>query len=334
MKNFFKLFAALVLLGAASVQADDRLVGADLSMVAAYEQAGDQWLDETGKPIGDFIEYVSSKGWNAVRLRLFVNPDSEGDPAVCQDNDYVLAMAKRVKEANMALLLDLHYSDTWADPGTQKIPAAWTDHSTKTLAANVYEYTHSVIKKFIDGDAAPDFVQIGNEITYGLLWNTSDGKYPTDAKTYATAGYCPTWSSNFSDGEEQWKRTAALLNNGAHAVRQAFAEAQLDSTDVKIVVHTEMGGNPKNSDNFYKHLRTAGFDNYDVVGLSYYPFWNGKLDVLGTLLSKLENDFPEKTVQIVETAWYNSNYPTRKMPTTSTPLPRSTAVGQPTDKAW
>ena len=76
MKNFFKLFAALVLLGAASVQADDRLVGADLSMVAAYEQAGDQWLDETGKPIGDIIEYVSSKGWNAVRLRLFVNPDS------------------------------------------------------------------------------------------------------------------------------------------------------------------------------------------------------------------------------------------------------------------
>ena len=312
MKNFFKLFAALVLLGATSVQADDRLVGADLSMVAAYEQAGDQWLDETGKPIGDIIEYVSAKGWNAVRLRLFVNPDSEGDPAVCQDNDYVLAMAKRVKEANMALLLDLHYSDTWADPGTQKIPAAWTDHSTKALAANVYEYTHSVIKKFIDGDAAPDFVQIGNEITYGLLWNTSDGKYPTDAKTYATAGYCPTWSSNFNDGEEQWKRTAALLNKGAHAVRQAFAEAQLDSTDVKIVVHTEMGGNPKNSDNFYKHLRTAGFDNYDVVGLSYYPFWNGKLDVLGTLLSKLENDFPEKIVQIVETAWYNSNYPYTK----------------------
>ncbi len=282
--------------------AQDRLVGGDLSMVPAYEQAGDKWLDENGTVITDLVQYVKEKGWNAVRVRLFVDPSQDTDPAVCQDYAYALALAQRVKEADMALLLDLHYSDTWADPGTQKIPASWTERSNEALCTQIYEYTKTVVSGFVEEDAAPDYVQIGNEITYGLLWNTEDGKFPASTSDYAAAGYCPTWSSQYNAGKAQWERTAALLTKAAQAVREG-------NPDAKVVVHTEMGGQPTTSDNFYKHLQTAGFTDYDVIGLSYYPFWNGKIENLEVLLTKLKADFPEKTVQVVETAWYNTNYP-------------------------
>ena len=288
----------------------ERLVGGDLSLVPAYERAGDQWLDEKGKVITDLISYVHDKGWNAVRLRLFVNPDKSADPAVCQDFAYTLALSKRVKEAGMKLLLDLHYSDTWADPSTQRIPAAWSDHSDAALARQLYDYTLSVVSRLIAGGATPDYVQLGNEITYGLLWKTSDGNFPTSSSQYAAAGYCPTWSTTYNQGATQWRRTASLLNNAAHAVRQGFHTAGIDSTNVKIVLHTEMGYAQRNSDNFYRHVRTAGFTDFDVIGLSYYPFWHGPLTTLATLLTTLAADFPDKPVHIVETAWYNNWYPT------------------------
>ena len=284
-------------------------VGGDLSMVAAYEQAGDQWLDENGNPIPDLITYVRDKGWNLVRLRLFLDPSQDSDPSTLQDYAYTLALARRVKEANMQLMLDFHYSDTWADPSTQRIPAIWTDHSAAALAAQLYRYSHDIVTDMIAHKVVPDYVQLGNEITYGLLWDTTDGTYPKSSSQYVAAGYCPTWSATYSDGTTQWRRTASLLNNAAHGVRTAFHEAGLDSTAVQLVVHTEMGSSQRNTDNFYRHLRTAGFTNYDVIGLSYYPFWHGPLTMLTSLLATLAADFPDKPVHIVETAWYNNWYP-------------------------
>ena len=311
---FIIVIVLQMLFASAQSFAQSRLVGGDLSLVPAYEAAGDQWLDENGSVIPDLLAYVKEKGWNAVRMRLFVDPSQDAsDPSVCQDFDYVLALAQRVKNLGMKVCLDLHYSDTWADPGQQKIPSSWTDHSNAALSAKVYSYTNDVIKGFIQGGAAPEYVQIGNEITYGLLWTTTDGKYPQSSSQYASAGYCPTWSSNYSDGTSQWKRTASLLNNASHAVHQAFHESGIDSTLVQIVLHTTMvGTNASSSLNFHKHLRTAGFTNYDIIGFSYYPFWNGRLEVLGSLLTNLRNTFPEKPVHIVETAWYNNWYPYSK----------------------
>ena len=292
------------------VSAQTRLVGGDLSLVPAYEKAGDVWLDENGVAISDMIQYVKEKGWNAIRIRLFLDPTQDSDPATCQDYNYVQALALRVKAAGMKFLLDFHYSDTWADPSTQKIPSAWmTDTSDKALASHLYDYTLEVVGNLIRQGAAPDYVQIGNEITYGLLWRTSDGRYPQNSSQYVSAGYCPTWGAAYSAGTSQWRRTALFLNNAAHAVRQGFTDNGLDSTSVKIVVHTDMGSAERNSDNFYRHIRTAGFDNYDIVGLSYYPFWHGGLTVLSKLLTTLGKDFPTKEVQIVETAWYNNWYP-------------------------
>ncbi len=281
--------------------AADRLVGGDLSLVPAYEQAGDKWLDENGNTITDLIAYVKGKGWNAIRVRVFIDPTKDSDPATCQDLAYAVALSKRVKEAGMTLLVDLHYSDTWADPGTQKIPASWTDHSNEALASQMDIYTREVMTALVEAGAAPDYVQIGNEITYGMLWNTADGKYPTDSRQFVEAGYCPTWSDKFNDGKQQWQRLALFLNAGAKAVRET-------ATAAKVVVHTTIPTDINQTLNFHKNLVTAGFTDFDVIGLSYYPFWSGKLDNLGAVLSKIKDAYPEKTVQIVETAWYSNGY--------------------------
>lgn len=301
------LYALLLLFVVLPTYASERIVGGDLSMIPAYESAGDQWMDESGNVISDLVVYVKEKGWNCVRVRLFLDPTNDSDPSTCQDFDYVASLGARVKAAGMKFMLDFHYSDTWADPSTQKIPSTWnTDDAS--LARSMYNYNYEIITRLIDEKAMPDYVAIGNEITYGLLWNTTDGKYPANPADYASAGYCPTWNSAYSSGQMQWKRTASLLNNAAHGVHNGFNDRGIDSTEVKLIVHTEMSSSQYNSDNFYKHLRTAGFDNYDIIGLSYYPFWHGPLKSLNTLLNTITKDFPTKEVQIVETAWYTNSY--------------------------
>ncbi len=321
-KNF--LAVVMLLLGVANVNAD-RLVGGDLSMVPAYETSGDKWLDAKGEEVNNLLTYVKEQcGWNAVRVRLFVDPSKDAYKSTCQDLDYVKALGKHIKDAGMAFLLDFHYSDTWADPGAQQIPSSWTDHTQSGLCKQVYEYTYESVQALVNAGAKPDYVQIGNEITYGLLWNTADGKYPTDKSTYASVGYCTTWENDYAT-DSAWPRTAALLDNAAQGVHKAFQNLGLDSTSVKVVVHTELSGS-SNSDNFYKHIRTAGFNNYDVIGLSYYPTEHGDLASMGQMLTTLKNDFPEKEVQIVETGYYNEGKHTTKYDYTAKwPY---TAVGQ------
>lgn len=301
-RSLLILFLTLFTLG---IKAQDKLVGGDLSQVPAYEKAGDKWLDADGKVIADLLTYLRDvQGWNAVRLRLFVDPSLDEHAATCQDMDYVKAFGKRIKDAGMALLLDFHYSDTWSDPGQQKIPATWTDHSVKGLCKSIYQYSYESVKALIDAGAKPDYVQIGNEISYGLLWDTSDGKYPSQQSQYASAGYCPSWNSTYS-AASAWPRTAALLDNASHGVHKAFADNGLDSAEVKIVVHTALAAMSSTSDNFFKHIRTAGFDNYDIIGLSYYPTEHGNLLSLGSMLTTITKDFPEKPVHIVETGYFN-----------------------------
>lgn len=309
MKQY--LLSAMLLMLAAGMCAADRLVGGDLSLVPAYEQAGDKWLDASGQVIPDLITYVRDQGWNVVRVRLFVDPTQDkSDPAVCQDYAYVRQLGTRVRDAGMQFMLDFHYSDTWADPSQQRIPAAWRSNTKPAaLAQQLYDYTYDVIGRLVQDGATPHLVQIGNEITYGLLWNTTDGRYPTASNQYASAGYCPTWSSSYSAGASQWRRTASLLNNAAHAVHQSLQDHGVDSTQVRLIVHTELGSGVRNQDYFYRHIRQAGFDNYDIIGLSYYPFWHGRLETLGSLLATFHQDFPDREIQIVETAWYNNYYP-------------------------
>lgn len=303
LKRLF-FIATLAMTMSASAQ---KLTGGDISLVPAYEDAGTKHLDANGKAIKDVIQYLKTEaGMNAMRVRLFVTPDSKKDPSVVQDLNYVQKLGKRIKDAGLKLLLDFHYSDTWADPAAQSIPATWTSNtSNEALTDSMYSYTKRCMEYMKANGATPDYVQIGNEISYGMLWrNNNDKCYTTTSQTAASA---------------QWKRLCDFLNAGIKAVREITPEAQ-------IVIHTERSGKASETKKFYQFLNTNKVD-YDVIGLSYYPFFHGYLSDLSSTLSTLASVFPDKPVQIVETAYYHNWFPSDATYNTSTTW-AATADGQ------
>ena len=264
-------------------------VGGDISVLQSYDDAGVAYLDQNGTKIPDVLAYMAGDavGWNAARVRLFVNPnrkDADGntDAQVCQDLDYVVRLAKRIKAAGMALLLDFHYSDTWADPSNQWIPKEWASLTDEQLATKVYDYTKQCLQKLVAEGVTPDFIQPGNEISYGMLWSA---KVDRTSKT----------NRCFNDSPDaNWNRFRNLLNQACKACREVCPKAT-------IMIHTERSGYPNDSKDIYTRLASV---DYDVIGLSYYPFWHNSLQVLSQTLSTLASAFPDKKVQIVETAYY------------------------------
>ena len=121
-----------------SVPRGQRFVGGDISVLTKYEQQQATYLDRDGKAIGDVLTFLREQGWNTMRVRLFVDPSQDSDKNVCQDLDYVTSLAQRIKAAGLLLMLDFHYSDTWADPGKQTVPKSWKDFD---LAQRIYDYT-------------------------------------------------------------------------------------------------------------------------------------------------------------------------------------------------
>jgi arabinogalactan endo-1,4-beta-galactosidase len=264
-------------------------VGGDISLLQRYEDKGVSYFDDKGTKIADVLKYMKSDavGWNAQRVRLFVNPagkdpDGKKDPQVCQDLDYVARLGKRIKAEGFAFLLDFHYSDTWADPSNQWIPKDWASLNETQLQAKVYEYTKQCLQRLVSEGATPDFIQPGNEVSYGMLWTTV-----VDRKSQVNRCYSTSPESN-------WERFIGLLNQAAKACREVCPKA-------KIVLHTERSGQPSALKDLYNHL--SGVD-YDIIGLSYYPFWHNSLQTLSQSLTTLAASFPDKPVQIVETAYY------------------------------
>lgn len=250
-------------------------VGGDISLLPSYEKAGDVYLDGKGKAIPDLLKWlVSECGWNTFRVRLFVDPTKESDPAVCQDLDYVKKLGKRIKDVGGKFMLDFHYSDTWADPVKQYLPSSWSDCTTVDKKADkLYSYTKESLEALKAYGATPDFVQVGNEITSGIVgvWRSSDA-----------AGY------------------KKVVEKGCDAVREACPDA-------KIIIHTER---PQNTSNIVAIYNSLDQSKYDVIGLSYYPIWHNNLASLSTTLNKLATSFPDKKVQIVETAYNFQYWPT------------------------
>ena len=284
MRQALLLIALIV---CTKVAGQSRVLGADLSLLPAYEDAGTVYYAQNGRQISDVLQYVKDEcGFNAVRVRLFVGLDGS-DPSVVQDLDYVKRFGKRIKDAGMGFLLDFHYSDTWADPGSQSIPAGWDSSNDWYVEDSLYKYTKRCLSELSEIGALPDYVQIGNEISYGMLWREEyDKVYPAMRQ---------------SDRDWQWERLAKFLKSAAKAVREIASEA-------KIIVHTERVAEPETTVNFYSYLDGLGVD-YDIVGLSYYPMFQGSLEQLGTTLDRLGQAFPNKKVQIVETAYNYAYYP-------------------------
>ncbi|MHC4228049.1 MAG: glycosyl hydrolase 53 family protein [Planctomycetota bacterium] len=249
------------------------LVGGDISALTKIEQAGGVFRNE-GRP-GDAIEIMSKYGCNCFRLRLFVNPTYKN--VVVNDLSYTIALAKRIKAAGAKLLLNFHYSDTWADPGHQSKPKAWEDLGFKSLEKKVHEYTRDCILEFKKAGALPDMVQPGNEIAPGMLW--------PDGKLYGVG-----------EPEKQWDKFARLLKSAVQGVRDASG-----SDNVRIVLHIHSGGDWSKTKYFFEHIEKREVP-YDIIGLSYYPWWHGSMEDLRENLRNVTATF-SKDVFVVETAY-------------------------------
>ena len=256
-------------------------VGGDISVLQSYEDNNVAYYDDKGQKIDDVLKYMKSEavGWNAQRVRLFVDPSGDSDPQVCQDLDYVVRLGKRIKAEGFAFMLDFHYSDTWADPAAQWTPKAWLSLGNAELQTKVYDYTKECLQKLVEAGATPDFIQTGNEISYGMLWGKQG---TTDNRCYSNSPAA------------NWNRFIALLQQATKACREVCPKAQ-------IVIHSERSGDASSLDFYFNKLKDIDFD---VIGLSYYPFWHQGLPKLSESLNKLASLYPTKKVQIVETAYY------------------------------
>lgn len=245
-----------------------RIRGADLSFTPQLEAAGVRFRDHgKARPVE---RVLAGRGANYMRLRIWTDP-----PAGYSTAATMLAMAKRARRAGMRVLLDLHYSDFWADPGHQTTPAAWQGEDLPTLAGTVRRYTRELIEEFARHDAV-DMVQIGNEVTAGMLW--------------------PLGQVYLSDGAH-WDGFATLLNAGIAGAREGAHGRALP-----VMLHIDRGGDNGGSVWFYDHILAAGVVDFDVIGLSYYPFWHGPMTALRANLNDLSPRYG-KDIVVAETAY-------------------------------
>lgn len=307
MKRFFTLFfTVLVCLYA---QAQTRYVGGDISALPLYEKHNSPYKEVNGRNVSNLIALLTEGcGWNTFRVRIFVNPtkkdhDGSSNPTVCQDLAYVTALGKRIKASGAYFMLDFHYSDTWVDATHIQAPSIWKGASDADMADSISAYTHHVLQTLKANDATPDLVQVGNEIMYGL---------------------CGIQVDPYDKSGDNWAGYLGLLHAGCNAVREECPNAQ-------IIIHTDRPTNTGYNSYYYNKLKNANVD-FDVIGLSYYPFWHGYLNSeqvasktdknnLVNAIKNLKTLFPTKRVHIVECAYNFQHWPT-------------TGVSYDTQDAW
>ncbi len=259
------------------------LAGGDLSFLAAEEKGGAVYK-ENGRA-EDALQIVKAHGWNVVRLRVWVNPDGQGMNV--NSLPYTLTLAKRVKAAGLRILLDLHYSDTWADPGHQAKPAAWKDLPFEALTAQVRDYSRDTVAAFRKAGAMPDIVQVGNETTNGMLW--PDGKV---------------------EEPDGWTKFGALFKAGVEGVREGAKPGRAPS----IMLHIANGGDTGLVKWFFSSLDAKKQNiEFDVIGLSYYPDGKDTLDGLKTSLAYLADTY-KKPIVVVETGFPRTGTPGADQP--------------------
>ena len=280
------IFFVASLLGFSSQATDIRYVGGDISLYPTFQDANAQYKDQDGNKI-DLLPYLHELGMNAMRVRLFVDPAAfeakhpdDYDPNACQSLPYILPLCKDIIDNGFELMLDFHYSDTWADPAKQWIPDAWKDLSDEQLENKIYEYTKETLLTLQENGITPRFIQPGNEISYGMLWS-GYGENPDANKTYTNSS------------EQSWKRFGILLSSAIKACREVCPDAE-------IIIHTERVGQVMVLTNFYDRMASLDID-YDIIGLSYYPYFHANMAVLNNVLTTLERHYPDKMIMIVET---------------------------------
>jgi len=240
-------------------------IGADLSFMKQAEDNGFAFK-ENGQTL-PCLDIFREHGYNWIRLRLFHTPTR-----LPNDLEYTIATAKDAKQKGFKFLLDYHYSDTWADPGKQFLPVAWENKSHAELVQAVYEYTRTTMIAFREAGVFPDMVQIGNEISNGMLW--PDGKLP-----------------------DNWDNFAELVQAGINGVYASCG----NNPCPEIMIHIDKGGDKEFTEYWFNKFHSYGI-KYDVIGQSYYPWWHGSLLDLRECLNWTARAY-NKDVYLVEAAY-------------------------------
>lgn len=281
---FFSVLFLLQNLSAKEYVVEDYAIGADLSFLKAAEKQGIIFEDIDGKEKPG-LQIFKDHGYNWIRLRLFHTPTM-----LPNDLEYTISLAKEAKELGFKFLLDFHYSDTWADPGHQITPEAWKDLPHSELVDSVLEYTKSAIIALREAGVMPDMVQIGNEVSNGMLW--PDGKLP-----------------------DNWDNFIDLTKAGIKGVMQGKGteEAPL------IMIQIDKGGDKGTTKKLFDKINSYNV-KYDVIGQSYYPWWHGTLNDLWDNINFMVREY-KKDVILVEVAyhWSPSRYTEKEGPFPETP---------------
>ena len=277
---------------------DDFILGADISTLETVERGGGKFSSEDGRS-GTALQILRAGGINWARLRLWHTPinaqdviedariiSRHGEPVGGGDNglEVTLRLAKRLKAQGMKWLLDIHYSDHWTDPGKQTKPAAWARLRGVELEHEVERYTSEVLKAFHAQGTDPDMIQVGNEINGGMLW--PDGK---------------TWRQTPDEKIGGDAAFAALLRAGIRGVRATDA---LRGGRLPVMLHLAHQGDGKSAETFrrvYDQFEAEKLD-YDLIGLSWYPYHHDGYDALRDNLRMLSDRY-RKPLVVVETAY-------------------------------
>lgn len=250
--------------------------GMDISSLPELLDEGMQVKDFDGTPMDSFV-LLQKYGVNSIRLRIWNKPENIPESKGYCDLQHTLQMAKRIKAHGMHFLLDFHYSDFWADPGQQRKPKEWEGLSFQELEEAVFTYTRDTLLALQREGVLPDVVQIGNEIRSGLLF--PDGELPN------------------------YPQMVRLVNAGICGARAVAGKECL-----KVMIHLDQGGRYFYLKEWFSRAFENGLKDFDIIGLSYYPFWHGTFTDLRTTMERLLSDFG-KPIMVVETAyaWRSSN---------------------------
>ncbi|HCD53648.1 MAG TPA: hypothetical protein DEQ34_14465 [Balneolaceae bacterium] len=271
--------------------------GNDLSYANQMEDCGADFKED-GK-VKDVYQIYADHGNNLVRLRLWIKPtwqrsidQPDGVKEMYSDYDDVKEAIQRSKAAGMNVLLDFHYSDFWADPGRQILTQNWyfVGPREDALADSVYNYTHKVLSDLNEEGLLPEMIQVGNETNSGIMRHRS-------------------MNVNYEGVEflsDSWSRHAKLFNAGISAAR-----AVADSADTHIDIALHYAGVGSGLEWWYQNAVNNGITDFDVIGFSYYENYHGStISGIGTQVVRLRNEYPDKKIMILETAypWTSANF--------------------------
>lgn len=259
--------------------------GMDLSTLTELEKCDAKYYD--GGAEMDILDIMKKYDVDTIRIRLWNDPWSEnGESYGAGANDFAtsLAIAQKVTEAGFGVLLNFHYSDFWADPGKQFKPKAWADYGVAELEQAVYDFTLETMRTFLEEGVNITMVQVGNELSNGLLW--PEGKVPN------------------------YDNITTFVNAGIRAVRKADDEYQTrvqagkakvlgvrgqKLSKIPVMIHLDNGGNNALYREWFDNFMKRGED-FEIIGLSYYPFWHGTLQMLNDNMNDIAERYGKELI--------------------------------------